>query len=235
MSSPTLDSKAPPKPPHSVSEHCPRGEDICPIYNEIIELKRSVKKLSEQVLTDSLTGLFNKRHLIATLETEMERTCRSHQPTSLIMLDVDHFKPFNDKHGHIAGDKVLHHVSLIIKNAIRKIDVACRYGGEEFSIILPSTPLVTATHVAERVRETIEGFQLNLDDCNLNITVSLGISCYTHNQHSNVEDLINRADQQLYKAKHQGRNRACVEVIQPEKPSTISEDERSILFPDDDD
>ena len=212
--------------------HCPLGDQHCPIYSELEQLRQSVAELAEQVRSDALTGLYNKRHLMASLETEMERTCRTLQATSLIMLDVDHFKAVNDTHGHLAGDKVLQSVARIIKSAIRKIDVACRYGGEEFAMILPSTPLLTAVHVAERVREFIAESPVGVGELKLPITVSIGVSSYLATQNASIEKLLDRADKQLYRAKTSGRNQVCAEPLSATASSSISEEEKNALFND---
>lgn len=212
------------------STSCPPGVNACPISNQVEALKNRVSELAEQVRTDPLTNLYNKRHLLSALDMELERGSRSQHPTSLIMLDIDHFKAFNDLHGHVVGDKILVHVASTIKNTIRKIDIACRYGGEEFAIILPSTPLLTADRVAERVREFITALTINLNNQELSVTASFGVSCFTCNSNPrSSEALIDRADQQLYKAKKLGRNKVCTEPPPQTTAANLTDAERLAL------
>lgn len=209
---------------------CPQGEDGCPIYLELQDLQSSVVQLAQQVRMDPLTGLFNKQHLLSSLETEMERSCRNNHATSLIMLDVDKFKSVNDTYGHLMGDKVLAHVARIIKNAIRKIDIACRYGGEEFAIILPSTPLFVAAKVAERIRTFIEQIPFETNSQKLTVTASLGLSCYQPQDACNLEQLLEQADQLLYQAKASGRNKVAYAMAKPRNTHGITEAERLVLL-----
>lgn len=211
---------------------CPKGHDGCPIYEDISELKNEVAELKEQLKTDSLTGLFNKAQLLQSLETEMERTRRSLQPTSLIMFDADHFKQVNDNFGHLAGDKVLKALARTTMNVTRRLDICCRYGGEEFAIVLPTTPTLTAKLVAERIRQSIEALVVELDDKNqtLQITASLGLASFNNEKNLEVDSFIERADQALYKAKQSGRNRVCVYLSKEQNEISVSAAERSALF-----
>lgn len=209
--------------------NCPMGQESCPIHKEINQLKDYLVELKKQVRTDSLTGLFNKPYLRDALETELERTSRTHQPTSLIMLDVDHFKKVNDTFGHPAGDSVLQHVARVIKSTLRKIDIPCRYGGEEFAIILPSTPLGIAAMVAERVREFIEKTPVEEFPTDLSVTASLGVSCYMPQMTASTDALIAQADRLLYKAKAGGRNQVCFEAATRTK-THVSADEKEALL-----
>ena len=209
---------------------CPRGNEDCPIFEEISSLKQHVEELNNLVQTDSLTGLYNNRYLKHTLEQEMERTNRTRQPTTFILLDIDHFKRFNDTHGHIVGDHVLQHLARILKTAVRKIDIPCRYGGEEFGIILPSTPILVGTQVAERLRFAIETTPIQHNDEQLTITASLGVDSYFYNSHDDVEKFIERADMQLYKAKENGRNQVCQAVHKFESNAQVSDSEKDALF-----
>ena len=209
---------------------CPNGEDGCPIFTEISKLRATIEKLSTLVQTDQLTGLFNKRYLFSQLETEIERASRTQHPLSLIMLDVDHFKEVNDIHGHMVGDEVLIHIAQVIGTSIRKIDLACRFGGEEFAVILPSTPLLVAVKVAERVREYIESVKVDVKHHTLNLTASLGVSVFNPNQPISIEQLLNRADKQLYAAKQNGRNRVEFDLFKPKAGLGISHFEKKELF-----
>lgn len=217
---------------------CPVGESHCDIIDEVIALRSELDDLKKQVRTDTLTGLFNRQHLLYTLEQEFERTQRNQQPTTLIFLDIDHFKIVNDTYGHIVGDKVLVHIAEVLLSAVRKLDIACRYGGEEFAIILPSTHLLVGIQVAERLRSKIAETPLQLDSGNINITASLGVGAYQHNSQDSIEDFIARTDKVLYQAKNSGRNQVCHSTQEQgdkiKTSSTVSVDERRALFDDDD-
>lgn len=210
---------------------CPNGAENCPIFSDIEALRDKVTQLSDQVRTDFLTDLYNKRHLLFSLEQEIERTTRNHQATSLILLDIDHFKSVNDTHGHVVGDKVLTQIAKIIKQTIRKIDIPCRYGGEEFAIVLPSSPILTGVQVAERLRKTVEGtlFQIS-STLTLNITISVGVDSVTHANAIGPQALIEHADAQLYKAKEAGRNCVRHRIAKREETALVSRDEKDALF-----
>ncbi len=212
------------------TDSCPLGTEECPIYDEINLLKTEVGKLKDLVRTDHLTGLFNNRHMQYTLEQEIERTKRSQQPTTFILLDIDHFKNFNDTYGHVAGDQVLVHLAHIIKSTVRRIDIPCRYGGEEFGIILPSTPLLTGVQVAERVRKTIEQSELEFESNRLKITASLGVDAFFFSSDENSEKFIARVDKQLYLAKEDGRNKVSYAVHKLESAAQVSDTEKNMLF-----
>ena len=154
-------------------------------------------------VTDGMTGLYNHSHFEKVLRIELGRADRFSQYLSLIMLDIDHFKKFNDQNGHVAGDRALKQVADIIKNNVRKIDVVARYGGEEFIIILPQTFKVGASGaypIAERIRCLIERQDFG-------ITISAGIATYPLDA-TDPEELVIKADKALYLAKNSGRNRA---------------------------
>lgn len=209
---------------------CPLGNASCPIDETIAALKQEIQQLKQQVSTDPLTGLFNVRHLRFTLEQEMERTYRSHQPTTFIILDVDHFKRVNDNYGHVVGDKVLIHLASLIKTEVRKIDIPCRYGGEEFAVILPSTPILIGIQVAERIRKKIEETPFIDHEHNLAITISAGIDSFTRKQNRSLDNFIDGADQQLYKAKQLGRNRIHHASEKAAIKSEVTQSEKDALF-----
>ncbi len=166
--------------------------------------------------TDELTGLYNHRHFHERLEQEIARGSRFGSTFSLIMMDIDLFKAYNDIYGHLAGDQVLRRVGKYIESSIRSIDLAFRYGGEEFAIILPEARLDDAYKVAERIRKTIES---KTSSRAMPITVSLGLANWP-NDGVMKEEIIGRADVALYRAKQTGRNRACLssDVMKPETP-----------------
>lgn len=212
---------------------CPLGAEKCPIFSEVEKLTREVIQLRQQVIRDPLTGLFNKRHLNDALATEMERSRRNRLATSLILLDIDHFKAINDHYGHVAGDRVLEALARVLEQAVRMIDIPCRYGGEEFAVILPSTPLVIACQVAERIRIAIANTQIALETETITVTASLGLSCFTDDQQSTPLKLTERADRELYQAKHCGRNRVHSEPW-AETSTQLTEEEKAALFHRDD-
>lgn len=214
------------------SSPCPLGEDNCPIIEEIGELKQQVETLNNEIRIDHLTGLFNRRHLMFVLEQEIERTQRTNQPTTILMLDVDHFKKFNDSYGHIAGDRVLTHLASILKASLRKLDIPCRYGGEEFAVILPSTPIFIGSQVAERVRQSLESSPINHEGHTLNITISIGVDTLPNAPACTPQELLDRADKQLYRAKEEGRNRVATANGERDKHTSLNADERNALFDD---
>lgn len=168
---------------------------------------RLQEKLRNHSIRDPLTGLFNRRYLEESLELECSRAERSKQPISVLMLDVDHFKRFNDTFGHDAGDFVLKHVGEFLKRSVRQGDLACRYGGEEFVLVLPGTSLAEAADAADRVREGIRNIELTYRNQSLGrVTASLGVVVSPAAGLTPVE-LIEAADQMLYAAKNAGRDR----------------------------
>ncbi len=214
----------------STSPSCPLGKAECPIIEEVNQLKQQVEALNNEVRTDHLTGLFNRRHLMFVLEQEIERTLRTQHPTSLLMLDIDHFKQFNDAHGHLVGDRVLIHLASILQITLRKLDIPCRYGGEEFAILLPSTPLYMGVQVAERVRQKLERTPIIHNDKELSITTSIGVDAFVVSSNNTPQDLLYRTDKQLYRAKQEGRNRICSAHSDSDSQSSVSADERNALF-----
>jgi diguanylate cyclase (GGDEF)-like protein len=168
-----------------------------------------VEKLKKLAVTDGLTKLYNSRKFYEQLETEIERFNRYKHPLSLIMLDIDHFKEFNDTYGHLEGDKVLYKVGEIINSSLRTMDTAYRYGGEEFTVILPETRADEAEVVASRIKESLEeeifAPQINQQ---IKVTASFGITEYLPPE--NIHSFVNRVDQALYASKDEGRNKITV-------------------------
>jgi diguanylate cyclase (GGDEF)-like protein len=167
---------------------------------------RLQEKLRNQSIRDPLTDLFNRRYLEESLELECSRAERSKDPIAVVMLDVDHFKRFNDTFGHDAGDVVLKHIGEILKRSVRQGDVACRFGGEEFVVVLPGTGAAEAFEVAERVRQSVQKLEVVYRNQSLGrSTVSLGVAVYPVAGETPAE-LIEAADQALYTAKNAGRD-----------------------------
>jgi diguanylate cyclase (GGDEF)-like protein len=170
------------------------------------------ERLRNQSIRDPLTGLFNRRYLEESLDLECSRAERSLQPLSVVMLDIDHFKRFNDTFGHEAGDVVLKSIAELLKASVRQGDIICRYGGEEFMLVLPVTGAPEAAALAERVRTAVKRLDLVHRGQSMgNITVSLGVATNTGTKWKQ-NDIVEAADQALYAAKNAGRNR--VEVFE---------------------
>jgi diguanylate cyclase (GGDEF)-like protein len=165
------------------------------------------KDLERLAVTDSLTNIYTRRYFLERFDEEIKRASVKKIKLAFLMLDVDHFKMVNDQYGHLTGDCVLKEMGIIIKENIREIDIAGRYGGEEFCIVLPETDLEGAQMVAERIRRVTEERLIKAYDTSIRITISIGVSTYpAHGKQ--VEELIDKADWSLYRAKTQGRN--CV-------------------------
>jgi diguanylate cyclase (GGDEF)-like protein len=142
------------------------------------------------------------------LKEEVDRAQRLELSFSVGMVDVDHFKQCNDKHGHLVGDAVLKKIAEKLKNSVREVDMIARYGGEEFCVVLPETTKTLAMSVAERLRKSVESKEIKAFDENVKVTVSVGVATYPEDG-EDVDALIERADTALYKAKRAGRNRVC--------------------------
>ncbi len=149
-----------------------------------------------------------RRHFLERVREEIKRAEHHKLNVSFLLVDIDHFKFCNDRHGHLVGDAVLSQLADILKKNLREIDIICRYGGEEFAIAMPDTGKDAAMVAAERIRETVEGFAFEAYDDSANITVSIGISSYPRDG-KKTKQLIDAADRGLYKAKHAGRNKTC--------------------------
>jgi two-component system cell cycle response regulator len=171
-------------------------------------LRDNVQMTVEMAITDALTGLFNRRYMETHLATLVEQAAARGKPIAVLVVDIDYFKAVNDGHGHDAGDDVLREFSLRIRKSIRNIDLACRYGGEEFVIVMPETDMAVATMVAERLRRRIasEPFAIQGGTCNLDVTISIGIAALD-GPADNAAAILKRADTALYRAKRDGRNR----------------------------
>lgn len=176
--------------------------------SESSDLKSKLKIANNQALRDSLTGLPNRNAYNERLETELARWKRYHSPLSLIVWDIDHFKKINDNYGHKAGDKVLLLIAKQLSDHSRETDFISRFGGEEFTMLLPNTDSKAALVVANQLRQTIEKTGFNASGTSVAITISCGITEFIENDTD--ETAFDRADQALYQAKEEGRNRCCV-------------------------
>jgi diguanylate cyclase (GGDEF)-like protein len=171
------------------------------------ELEEANKELQEKNTLDELTGLYNRRFYDQKIQAEFRRSRRNLTPLSLVVIDIDHFKKVNDNYGHLAGDECLVAVSACIKRCLRRsADISCRYGGEEFCLILPETDSKGALVLAEELRESIETCQISYNNIAIKLTISCGISTYLQQKNVKPEHLFAVADQALYKAKDNGRN-----------------------------
>jgi diguanylate cyclase (GGDEF)-like protein/PAS domain S-box-containing protein len=182
---------------------------------DISDRKRA-EQAEELASRDSLTGLYNHRTFYSLLEDEIARTKRYNRPVSLLMLDIDYFKRVNDIHGHQTGDAILKGLSDLLLKQARTIDRVCRYGGEEFTVILPETDVVTAMKIAERLRATVERQSFNIGGSKaIAITASIGVATYPQQAHS-PEELVKASDIALYAAKGSGRNQVCCYELEAE-------------------
>lgn len=173
---------------------------------QIEEIRELQARLQEQAIRDALTGLFNRRYLDETLPRELSRAKRDGYPLAIIMADIDHFKQINDTYGHPAGDEVIKTLGNILRQGAREADIACRYGGEEFVIVLPQMDARAALERAEKWRADVQSALVRHGNLEIHFTISAGVSAYPDHA-SDHDALIDRADQALYRSKADGRNR----------------------------
>lgn len=177
----------------------------------LIGIRRAIlyRKVQGLTITDSLTQVFNRRYFLERVSEEVDRSKKFKYSFSFLMIDIDHFKEFNDNYGHLVGDAILREISKTIKENIRQIDFMGRYGGEELSVILTETDKAQAAVACERIRKAIESRRFTVYDEDLKATISIGISTFPDDA-TDTAALIERADKALYQAKQTGRNRVCV-------------------------
>ncbi len=177
------------------------------------QLRDSVEQSMELAITDSLTGLYNRRYMEGHIAPLVEKAANRGKEISLIILDIDHFKAVNDTYGHDVGDEVLKEFSTRILQNIRGIDLACRFGGEEFVLVMPDTDLSFAFMIGERIRQCIASrvFNVSVDNGSLELTCSVGVACLEQLDDT-PDSILKRADQALYRAKNDGRNRVVAEA-----------------------
>lgn len=173
------------------------------------ELEKTNQKLKQMIITDELTQLYNRKGILQNFDLELKKAKRYNRDLSIIMIDIDHFKKVNDTHGHQFGDKVLKIVSQTLQKNVRKVDLAGRYGGEEFLIVLPETNLSQGYKVAEKLRTKIKN--LEIENLNWQLTISCGVAEFKDNS---GEEIIKKADNLLYKAKEQGRDVTIADGIE---------------------
>lgn len=181
-------------------------QELLTYMSDPLELTFRNAELYRASVTDELTQLNNVRFFRLKLESEIARSKKSEKPVSLIMIDLDHFKKVNDTYGHLVGDQVIRATAGALKASVRSTDTAARYGGEELAVILPNCDFNSALKVGEKIRRNLEALEIQTDKGPLKFTASLGVATFP--QHSaQMDELIEKADQALYKAKHSGRNR----------------------------
>ena len=171
------------------------------------ELQQKQKELDRLTRHDGLTGLYNRNTFVDLTRRELQRARRQGSHTTILLIDLDHFKRVNDTWGHPAGDAVLRHVAALVNSSIRSTDLAGRLGGEEFILLLPATNSESARKIAEKIRQRLEITPAQWEDVRINITASIGLSTTSAAEHRDFESLYNEADKALYLAKHRGRNR----------------------------
>lgn len=177
------------------------------LTEEISARKRLEAELTRMAATDPLTGIANRRHYLERSALELERARRYGAPLSVLMMDVDGFKQINDTYGHSVGDETIKSIAATCQAALREIDLVGRFGGEEFAFTLPGTSVQVALEAAERLRRQLSQLAIHTDKGALHFTVSIGVAACNPGTDHSIEQALNRADQALYRAKHEGRNR----------------------------
>lgn len=183
-----------------------RSQELLPVNDQTVQI---IQELREQASRDALTGLYNRRYLEENLGQQVLRAVREGSSLSILMMDIDHFKHVNDTYGHPAGDKVLQTLAALLQSCIRVDDIPCRYGGEEFCVLMPGATIAIASERAEHIRQAIQDMAIHDQGQEIRVTLSVGVSAYP--QHgSSGEELLACADRALYQAKGTGRNRVIV-------------------------
>jgi diguanylate cyclase len=201
----------------------PQGEPGSPAWMQSL-----IDAMCEMSSRDALTGLANRRQFELALARELDRVARSGEPALLLMLDIDHFKRVNDTHGHAAGDEVIRAVATALAESVRPMDLVARIGGEEFAVILPNCGPAFGQAVAERIRLRVQRRAVSIGpQQEVSVTVSVGGAFAPQWVRSTARIWTERADLQLYRAKSEGRNRACIE---PTPISEVSAEEKGLLF-----
>jgi diguanylate cyclase (GGDEF)-like protein len=183
------------------------------LTNERTQMLEKLKKLS---ITDGLTKLYNSRHFYSQIKTEIDRSVRYEHPLSLLILDIDLFKNYNDRYGHLEGDKVLVRLGQVIKLLLRKMDSAYRYGGEEFTVILPETEREEAHTVAERIRKAVKAIVFT-PEAGKEVSISISIGMTAYQAPEDLAEFVQRADKALYGSKAAGRDKVSALIAQAEQ------------------
>jgi len=183
------------------------GPAYCMVLRDISDKRDAIETRRKNAFCDHLTGVANRRAFFEAAELELQRNRRAPRPTALILIDADHFKCINDRHGHPGGDAVLRQLGLFLSATFRQVDVVARIGGEEFAVLLPSSTLEGAATVAERLRQLVAAQTVAFDGARIGLTVSAGVAASDGGSDFDLDTLMKRADQALYAAKANGRNR----------------------------
>ncbi len=173
-------------------------------------IEHAMAIVESQSMTDDVTGIYNHRHILEEIEREVERAWRYHRIVSGIMIDVDNFKEANDSYGHLTGDSVLRDLAKLLSGSIRKVDIIGRYGGDEFLVILPETPLAAAREVAERIQQNVRQYRFKTQRDYFRMTVSLGIFTFEDPRDFNKNTFIEKIDQAMFQAKSLGKDQIYV-------------------------
>ncbi len=185
-------------------------QQVANIMNQMFYFfNQNLKQREIKHQRDILTGLYTRRYLLDAMEKEIKRTKRYNHALSFILIDIDHFKLFNDTYGHLLGDKVLSQTARVFKQETRDTDIVGRYGGEEIGVILSETMIKEAMVVAEKLRKLVEISKYTYNGKTVNVTISMGVTSFIGGEEDTVQGIIQRADEALYEAKRNGRNRVC--------------------------
>lgn len=158
---------------------------------------------------DGLTQVHNKRYFDEMLEREVSRAGRYEKVFSVVLFDIDHFKPINDNYGHLAGDAILRQLGTVVRRAVRRDDVVARVGGEEFALLLPELDTEAAASVADKLRQSVEQATFEFEDVTIPVNISLGVAQWNEERHQDAAGVLRAADEKLYEAKRTGRNKVC--------------------------
>ncbi len=183
------------------------------LSNELKARKRVEKELKHQATHDPLTGLYNRIALERRIADDLARATRYHHSLSLFMVDIDHFKEINDRYGHASGDRALRSIAIELERSLRKTDYVARFGGEEFLVVLPETPLVMAVELGERLLRLVSSHPVRLEGGSVHVTISIGVASYPEIA-KEWRELLDAADMAMYQAKHDGRN--CLRTARSE-------------------
>lgn len=203
-----------PVDPYALRARLRPGRRIIQLHDELVEAREALRYQADH---DPLTGLWNRGGILAILRKEFSRATRDGSSVAVCMVDIDHFKKINDKHGHVLGDQVLKEVTSRMSDAVRLYDEVGRYGGEEFIVILPNNTIGTACLVAERIRECIDAAPVETDQGPVPVQISVGVATSDLAAFKCIDDFVHAADAALYEAKRTGRNRVVAAIVQESK------------------